>query len=104
MPVDEREAPHHPVAATGNALQTLGATYLELGREAGIHPELLHRVTVIATGDLDSLPHNGAIITLLSICKMTHREAYKDILVVATAIPLIALAIILAIASTIGSF
>lgn len=86
------------------ALQTLGATYLELGRAAGIHPDLLHRVTAIATGGLDSLPHNGAVITLLAVCKMTHREAYKDIFVVACAIPLLALAVILVIASTVGSF
>ncbi len=86
------------------ALQTLGASYRELGQAAGIHPDLLHRVTTIATGGLDSLPHNGAVITLLSVCGMTHRQAYKDIFVVACAIPLLALAIILVIASTAGSF
>jgi hypothetical protein len=59
------------------ALQTLGATYLEMGRAAGIAPELLHRVTAIATGGLDALPHNGAVITLLAICKLTHRQSYS---------------------------
>ncbi len=86
------------------ALQTLGGTYLELGRAAGIHPELLHRVTAIATGGLDSLPHNGAVITLLSVCKMTHQEAYKDIFVVACLIPILALIVILILAGTVGSF
>jgi H+/gluconate symporter-like permease len=86
------------------ALQTLGDTYLDLGRAAGIHPDLLHRVTAIATGGLDALPHNGAVITLLSVCRMTHREAYKDIFVVACAIPILALVVILAIASLTGSF
>jgi H+/gluconate symporter-like permease len=86
------------------ALQTLGATYLELGNAAGINPELLHRVTAIATGGLDALPHNGAVITLLAVCKMTHREAYKDIFVVACAIPLIALIAILILARLTGSF
>jgi H+/gluconate symporter-like permease len=86
------------------ALQTLGATYLELGRSAGIDPELLHRVTAIATGGLDALPHNGAVITLLSVCRMSHAEAYRDIFVVACAIPILALVTILALASFTGSF
>jgi H+/gluconate symporter-like permease len=86
------------------ALQTLGSTYLELGRAAGVHPELLHRVTAIATGGLDALPHNGAVITLLAVCKMSHVEAYKDIFVVACVIPLVALVAVLVIASFAGSF
>ncbi len=86
------------------ALQTLGATYLELGRAAGIHPDLLHRITAIATGGLDSLPHNGAVITLLGVCGMTHSQAYKDIFVVACLIPILALAAILVIARFTGSF
>lgn len=86
------------------ALQTLGSTYLELGQAAGIDPALLHRVTAIATGGLDALPHNGAVITLLAVCKMSHVEAYKDIFVVACAIPLFALIAILVIATFVGSF
>ncbi|MEQ1692852.1 MAG: GntP family permease, partial [Gemmatimonas sp.] len=60
------------------ALNMLGNTYLELGNTAGISPQLLHRVASVASGGLDSLPHNGAIITLLSICHLTHRESYLD--------------------------
>lgn len=86
------------------ALQTMGSTYLELGTAAGIYPDLLHRVTAIATGGLDSLPHNGAVITLLAVCKMTHKEAYRDIFVVSCAIPILALVVILIIASHVGSF
>ncbi|MBM3952700.1 MAG: GntP family permease [Rhodospirillales bacterium] len=86
------------------ALQTLGGTYLDLARAANIDPDLLHRVTAVATGGLDALPHNGAVITLLSVCKMTHAEAYKDIFVVACAIPILALVVILTIATLAGSF
>ncbi len=49
------------------ALQTLGSNYVEMARAAGIPPELLHRVTAIATGGLDALPHNDAVITLLAL-------------------------------------
>ena len=86
------------------ALQTLGSTYLEMGRAAGISPELLHRVTAIATGGLDALPHNGAVITLLAICKLTHRQSYADIFVVAVAGPLLALAAVVALGSLLGAF
>lgn len=86
------------------ALQTLGATYLEMGLAAGISPELLHRVTAVATGGLDALPHNGAVITLLTICGLTHREAYRDIAVVAVLIPIIALVALVVLGTLFGSF
>jgi H+/gluconate symporter-like permease len=86
------------------ALQTLGDTWLAMGQAAGISPELLHRVTAIATGGLDALPHNGAVITLLSICGLTHRQSYLDILVVAVLSPLLALAVVVTLGSAFGSF
>jgi H+/gluconate symporter-like permease len=86
------------------ALQTLGSTYLEMGQAAGISPELLHRVTSIATGGLDALPQNGAVITLLTICKLSHRESYLDIFMVAVAGPLVALAFVVTLGSVLGSF
>ena len=61
------------------ALSTLGGHYLNLANATGISPELLHRVAVMASGSFDSLPHNGAVITLLAVTGLTHREAYKDI-------------------------
>ncbi|HVL74892.1 MAG TPA: GntP family permease [Noviherbaspirillum sp.] len=86
------------------ALQTLGDSYLAMGQEAGIAPALLHRVTAVATGGLDSLPHNGAVITLLSICGLTHRKAYFDIFVVAVLGPWLALIAIVAIGTFWGAF
>lgn len=86
------------------ALQTLGDTYLQLGQAAGISPALLHRVTAIATGGLDALPHNGAVITLLTISGMTHRQSYADIAVVAVAGPILALAVVIALGSLVGTF
>lgn len=86
------------------ALQTLGQTYLEMGRAAGIAPELMHRVTSIATGGLDALPHNGAVITLLSICRLSHRESYADVFMVAVAVPILALVAVIVLGSTFGAF
>ena len=86
------------------ALATLGDAYLEMGNAAGISSDLLHRVTAVATGGLDALPHNGAVITLLTICGLTHREAYKDIAVVAVVIPVMALVVLVALGTIFGSF
>jgi H+/gluconate symporter-like permease len=86
------------------ALSTMGDTYLALGQAAGIAPELLHRVTAVSAGVLDILPHNGAVITLLAICGLTHREAYADIAIVGILMPLVALVALIALGSWFGSF
>ncbi|ARU02677.1 GntP family permease [Yoonia vestfoldensis] len=86
------------------ALATLGETYLQMGTAAGLAPDLLHRVTAVATGGLDALPHNGAVITLLAICGLTHREAYLDIAVVAVIVPLLALVVLITLGTIFGSF
>jgi H+/gluconate symporter-like permease len=86
------------------ALQTLGDTWLAMGQAAGIAPDLLHRVTAIATGGLDALPHNGAVITLLGICGLSHRKSYFDIFMVAVAFPLLALVAVVTLGTMFGSF
>ena len=86
------------------ALQTLGAEYLALAQSTGISADLLHRVTTVATGGLDSLPHNGAVVTLLAICGLSHREAYKDIFMVAVLFPILALVLLVILGSMFGAF
>ena len=86
------------------ALSTLGSTYLEMAHAAGINPELLHRVTAVATGGLDTLPHNGAVITLLAIAGLTHRQAYFDLAMVAMAAPFVSLIVLIILGSLFGSF
>lgn len=86
------------------ALKTLGAQYLEMANAAGISPELLHRVAAMASGCMDTLPHNGAVISLLAICKLTHRESYKFIFVNTVAFPLAALVVVITLGTLFGSF
>jgi H+/gluconate symporter-like permease len=86
------------------ALDALGDTYLRIAAEQGIDPALMHRVAVIGAGTLDSLPHNGAVVTLLAICGSTHRKSYLDILMVAIVSALIALVAVIALGSAFGSF
>jgi H+/gluconate symporter-like permease len=86
------------------ALDALGDTYVRIAAEQGIDPGLMHRVAAIASGTLDSLPHNGAVVTLLAVCGSKHRESYPDIVMVAIVSALIALGAIIALGSTFGSF
>lgn len=85
-------------------LDTLGGTFAARGAALGISPELLHRVTSIASGGLDTLPHNGAVISLLTICGLTHRQSYADVFIVCVAVPLGGLIAVIALGSMYGSF
>ena len=62
------------------ALGAMAANFLSAAKAAGIPPEVLHRIAAMASGGMDTLPHNGAIITLLSVTGLTHRQSYRDIL------------------------
>ncbi len=86
------------------ALHTLGDGYIRMADAAGISHELLHRVTSIATGGLDTLPHCGAVIALLAISKLTHRQAYKDLFFAIVPGPLLALVAIIVLGTAFGSF
>jgi H+/gluconate symporter-like permease len=86
------------------ALDALGATYMRLAAAHGIDPALLHRIAVMSAGTLDSLPQNGAVVTLLAVCGSTHRESYLDIVMAAIVGPIIALAVVIALGSWVGSF
>ncbi len=86
------------------ALDALGATYLRIAAEAGIDPALLHRVAVIGAGTLDSLPHNGAVVTLFAVCGTSHRESYLDLFMVAIIGAVLALAAVILLGSLTGSF
>ncbi|MBS7540087.1 GntP family permease [Ancylobacter lacus] len=86
------------------ALDALGPTYLRIAQEIGMDPALMHRVAVIGSGTLDSLPHNGAVVTLLSVCGVTHKEGYLDIVMAAVVGALIALAAVIVLGTALGSF
>ena len=86
------------------ALDALGPTFVELARSSGISLEAMHRVTAVASGALDALPHNGAVITLLGVCNLSHRDSYFDVFVASIVGPMISLIVIIVSASLFGSF
>jgi H+/gluconate symporter-like permease len=61
------------------ALAAMAETFIANAQAAGIPTEVLHRVAAMASGGMDTLPHNGAVITLLAVTGLTHRQAYKDV-------------------------
>lgn len=63
------------------ALDLFGKYWLDWAAAVHMSPDILHRVAAIASGGLDTGPHNGAIITLLAVCGMTHRQSYPDIFI-----------------------
>lgn len=88
----------------GIALEALGPKYAELiGTDPSVTAETLHRVASVASGGLDTLPHNGAVITLLSVCGLTHKDSYIDIGMNCCIIPTIAVCICIAM-SMIGIY
>jgi H+/gluconate symporter-like permease len=61
------------------ALAAMANQFIAAAHTAGIPPQVLHRVASMASGGMDTLPHNGAVITLLAVTGLTHRQSYKDI-------------------------
>jgi H+/gluconate symporter-like permease len=62
------------------ALAAMSGTFIRNAEAGGIPIEVMHRVASMASGGMDTLPHNGAVITLLAVTGLTHRQAYGDIL------------------------
>ncbi|WP_312047866.1 GntP family permease [Anaerotignum sp.] len=81
------------------ALEAFGQTFIDQAMARGIDIQVLHRVAAVACGGLDSLPHNGAVITLLGITGMTHKESYAHLGMVTVVIPTIAAIAIIALGS-----
>ncbi|WP_067726127.1 GntP family permease [Oceanobacillus damuensis] len=75
----------------GITMEALGEKYNEIALSSGIAPEAFHRIASISSGGLDALPHNGAVITILIVTGLTHKESYRDIAVVAIVFPILSL-------------
>lgn len=86
-------------AITGSAsgglqifMQTMAPAYLEMGIDA----QTLHRIATMASGGFDSLPHCGAIIAMLTITQLTHKDAYRDVGMITVVIPVLSTLVLMA--------
>ena len=86
------------------ALEALGGPFMLMAAELNIDPALMHRVAVIGAGTLDSLPHNGAVVTLLAVCGSTHKESYFDIVMVGIVGAILGLVAVIVLGTSFGSF
>ena len=84
------------------ALDAFGPQILEMAANTGTSPEALHRVVAVASGGFDTLPHNGAVITLLFATKMTHKQSYAHIGMCTVIIPTIASVVIICLHTFFG--
>lgn len=84
----------------GIALAAMSHTFIANAQAVGIPMEVLHRVAAMASGGMDTLPHNGAVITLLAVTGLTHRQSYRDIFAITVIKTLAVFAVIAAYALT----
>ena len=75
----------------GISMEILSEQFIDLAQNTGLSLEVLHRVASVAAGGLDSLPHSGAVITLLLVCGLNHKKSYADIGMVTVLVPVVAL-------------
>jgi H+/gluconate symporter-like permease len=78
------------------ALAAMSDQFIAAAQLANIPLEVLHRVASMASGGMDTLPHNGAVITLLMVTGLTHKTSYKDIFAV-TCIKTVAVFFVIAV-------
>jgi H+/gluconate symporter-like permease len=83
------------------ALAAMADQFIAAANAAGIPLEVLHRVAAMASGGMDTLPHNGAVITLLAVTGLTHRQSYKDIFAI-TCIKTLSVFVVIAVYYTTG--
>ncbi len=85
----------------GIALGAMADKYNQAIAAANIPPEVMHRVVAMASGGMDTLPHNGAVITLLAVTGLTHKQSYRDIFAI-TIIKTLAVFVIIGVYSLFG--
>lgn len=61
------------------ALAAMSDQFIRAAEAAQIPLEVMHRVVSMASGGMDTLPHNGAVITLLAVTGLTHKQSYGEI-------------------------
>ncbi|KAA9395597.1 GntP family permease [Kocuria coralli] len=86
------------------ALNAFGEQLRTMAVDQGVSLEAMHRLTAMAAGGLDTLPHSGAVITLLLVCGLTHRQSYKDMAMVTIVAPVVTVAVLVLLVSLVGSF
>lgn len=86
----------------GSASSALGiglGMFAEKFLAMGISPEVIHRISVMASGGLDTLPHSSGTASALGVAQLTHKEGYMHVFWLNTVIPIIVTAFTCVLAS-----
>lgn len=86
------------------ALNALGDDFRQLAIDQNISMEAMHRITALGSGGMDTMPHNGFVVTLLLVCGMSHRESYKDLAMISLVVPVLVTALMIPVVMLVGSF
>ncbi|SFC04238.1 H+/gluconate symporter [Bacillus sp. 491mf] len=85
----------------GIALSAMSDKYIAAAEQFQIPLEVMHRIIAMASGGMDTLPHNGAVITLLAVTGLTHKQSYRDIFAI-TIIKTVAVFVVIGMHSLTG--
>lgn len=83
------------------ALSALAGRFIEASEATGINIEAFHRVSAISSGGLNTMPHDGAVVTYLDYSGVSHKAGYFDMFITAGAIPIL-VTVLAIIMGTIG--
>ena len=82
------------VAGSASAALGIGMTmFADKFLNMGIALDIIHRISVMSSGGLDSLPHSSGTASALGVAQLTHREGYMHVFWLNTVIPIIVTAI-----------
>lgn len=74
----------------GSASSALGiglGMFAEKFLAMGISPDVIHRISVMASGGLDTLPHSSGTASALGVAQLSHKEGYMHVFWLNTVIP-----------------
>lgn len=86
------------------ALGAMGESYVQAAQAAGIDPQIMHRIAAMGSAAMDILPHNGAVITLLAITGLNHRQSYFDLFMVGSLVAFVASMLVIVLYKMFGVF
>ncbi|HFU4202524.1 TPA: GntP family permease [Streptococcus suis] len=87
------------IGSSSGAVGIVATNFLPSYLEMGLNPEVLHRVTVVASAVLTVVPQSGVMITFHSLSKLSMKRALKHSFIVVNVGHLLALIVILVLSA-----
>lgn len=75
----------------GIVMEAFSQSYLAMG----IHPEVIHRVSAVASAVLTIMPHSGAILSFMALAGLNHKNSFKYQFIAVTGANFLALVVVI---------